>query len=332
MEPDNDRSESVISVRGLTKRYRGSFVTRDLDLDVPRGSIYGLLGANGAGKTTTLRMLLGLVRPTRGSVTLMGKDALRDPAARQDVGGMIEAPAVYRHLTGRENLRVLAHALRVPTGRIDEVLEVVGILDAADRVAREYSLGMVQRLGIALALLGDPAVLVLDEPQNGLDPAGMRDMRALLRELRSRGYTLLVASHLLGEVEQVATHVGLVTGGSMAFEGRLDEFRIRARPGLRIEVDDPARAQALLASLDSRLTWEREGRTLHIPPGGTAGADMDPAEVARVLVHGDVDLRRLEPIEPTLESAFFSVSESGSGAVPQGARTDRSQRLAVVTP
>ena len=221
-EPPND---VVLTTRKLSKRYGKRWVLTDLNLCVPRGSIYGLLGPNGAGKTTALRTLLGLSRPTRGEVCLLGKNPLSSPQVRTHVGGMIDGPAFYPNLTGRENLMLHARQLSKDKVRVDEVLETVELVDAADRLARGYSLGMRQRLGIALALLGEPDILILDEPQNGLDPAGMRDMRTLLRTLQSRGHTLLVSSHLLTEMAQLVTHVGVITGGRLRFEGTLAELR-----------------------------------------------------------------------------------------------------------
>ncbi len=221
-EPLND---AVLTTRKLSKRYGKQWVLRDLNLHVPRGSIYGLLGPNGAGKTTVLRILLGLGRPTRGEVRLLGKDPLSSPQVRMHVGGMIDGPAFYPNLTGRENLTLHTRQLGKGKVRVAEVLETVELMDAANRLARDYSLGMRQRLGIALALLGEPDILILDEPQNGLDPAGMRDMRTLLRALQSRGHTLLVSSHLLTEMAQLVTHVGVITGGRLRFEGTLAELR-----------------------------------------------------------------------------------------------------------
>jgi ABC-2 type transport system ATP-binding protein len=284
------------------KRYGRRRVVDGLELNVPAGSIYALLGANGAGKTTTLRMLLGLTRPSRGTVTLLGQDALRQPKAREGVGGMIDAPAFYPNLTGWENLSVYASALRVRRARLAETLEIVGLTEAAHRRAGTYSLGMRQRLGIALALLGKPSVLILDEPQNGLDPTGMREMRTLLCELQGRSHTLLISSHLLAEVERFATHTGLIANGRMVFEGTLQELQAHTKPRLKLEVNDPQKALEALRPWLNGQPPQQEGRELIL-----LGADY-ASEMARAVVYAGLELHRLEPLRPSLEQAFMALT------------------------
>ncbi|MBB6098474.1 ABC-2 type transport system ATP-binding protein [Deinobacterium chartae] len=293
---------NVIETRGLAKRYGSHTVLSGIDLEVPRGSIYALLGPNGAGKTTTLRLLTGLARPSGGSVWIAGQDARR-PQARRSLGALIESPALYPHLSGLDNLRVYAADLGATPARMHEVLEVVGLGAVAKRLVGRYSLGMRQRLGIALALLGDPQVLILDEPQNGLDPQGMRDMRTLLSELNGMGHTLMVSSHLLGEVQQLATHVGLMSGGCLTFQGEMAALLEQTRGLLRVEVDDAPTAARLLIALDPDVQVS----------GNTLTLRAEAALVARALVLGGVDLHRLEPDGPGLEERYFDLTGSGQG-------------------
>ena len=224
----------VIETSGLTKVYGDAAVVDGVDLAVPQGSVYGFLGPNGAGKSTTIRMLLGLVRPTRGTVRLFGEELTpQRRSVLRLVGGLAETPSLYPHLTARDNLRVTALLREVPPRRIDEVLEVVGLAHAARQRVGTFSLGMKQRLGLALALLSEPLLLVLDEPTNGLDPAGIREMRALVSALPRRfGTTVFLSSHLLHEVERVATHVGVLHRGRLLFQGPTSELK---RGGADIE-------------------------------------------------------------------------------------------------
>src|SRR5919197_5400630 len=234
-------TQHVIETRALTKRYGEAIVAVDaLDLRVRRGEVYGFLGPNGAGKTTTLRMLLGLVRPTAGDAAVLGA-APGSPAALARIGALVEAPGLYPYLSGRDNLRVLAGHAGAPPERVDAVLAEVGLADRAGDRAATYSMGMKQRLGVAAALLKDPELLILDEPTNGLDPAGMAEMRELIRSLGRDGRTVLLSSHLMGEVEQVCDRVGVIRAGALVAEGTVDELRGQA--GLRVRAE-PVRAAA----------------------------------------------------------------------------------------
>lgn len=227
--------ETALSATGLVKRYDGRPVVDGLNLTVPRRAIYGFLGRNGAGKTTTMRMVLGLVRPDAGRLTLFGDDRRQRSAV---VGALIEAPTVWGNLTGRENLEVTRRLLGADRGEVDRVLAVAGIADVADRRAGGYSLGMRQRLGIARALIGGPRLLVLDEPTNGLDTDGIEDVRHLLARLVAEDdVTVIVSSHLLDEVERVATHVGLVAHGRMVAEGPIAQVRGSVDPVVEVESD-----------------------------------------------------------------------------------------------
>ncbi|WP_213454574.1 ABC transporter ATP-binding protein [Rhizomonospora bruguierae] len=281
-----------VVTHGLTKRYGEVVAVDGLDLTVRSGEVYGFLGPNGAGKTTTLRMLLGLVRPTAGRVEV----------AVPRVGALIEGPAFYPYLSGWDNLRVLARYAGVGEARITPVLEMVDLAGAARRRYAGYSLGMKQRLGVAAALLKDPELLILDEPTNGLDPAGMADMRTLIRRLGAAGRTVLLSSHLLGEVQQVCDRVGVIAGGRLIAESTVAELRGGA--GLRV-VAEPldraaARARALLGADRVRV----RGDALDLAAG--------PAEAAKInaeLVGAGVAVRELRPAERELEQIFLELTQ-----------------------
>ncbi|WP_197369954.1 ABC transporter ATP-binding protein, partial [Streptomyces clavuligerus] len=247
---------AVIETRGLTKRYRGGQLAVDgLDLTVPAGSVYGYLGPNGSGKTTTIRMLMGLIEPTSGTATVLGEpmpQSARTVLPR--VGALIEGPALYGFLSGRDNL--LRYDAADPTAdpatrsrRVAAALDRVGLTGAAGKKAKAYSLGMKQRLGLAAALLQPRGLLVLDEPTNGLDPQGMREIRALVRELAADGTTVFLSSHLLDEIEQLCTHVAVMAQGRLLTQGPVAELAARARGRLSVLTPDTARAARLLVSL-----------------------------------------------------------------------------------
>src|ERR671912_1883623 len=215
----------LVETRDLTKRYSSRIVAVDrVSLTVRRGEVYGFLGPNGAGKTTTLRMLLGLVRPTSGTASVLGR-LPGDPESLARVGALVESPAFYPYLSGRDNLRVIACYANAPKKRIETALNLVDLADRARDKFATYSLGMKQRLGVAATLLKDPELLILDEPTNGLDPAGMAGMRALVRSLGSGERTVLLSSHLLGEIEQICDRVGVISGGRLIAESTVEELR-----------------------------------------------------------------------------------------------------------
>jgi len=305
---------TALVTRGLTKRYDGVNVVDRLDLAVNRGELYGFLGPNGAGKTTTIRMALGLIFPSGGEVELLDcpmSRAGRDGALRR-TGAMIEEPAFYRFLSGRRNLEAFARAggdgeeVRRRLSRIEEVLEQVGLSTAGDKRVKAYSQGMRQRLGIALALLGRPDLLVLDEPTNGLDPAGMREVRLLLRRLADGGTTVFVSSHLLAEVEAMCDRVGVLSRGRLVAEGPPGNLRGGAEH-LRIEVGDPERAVAILRDLAGVGGIDGQGPVLRVHLDGATAAQVNAA-----LVSGGVAVSALVPERDTLEDVFMSLVE-GSG-------------------
>jgi ABC-type multidrug transport system ATPase subunit len=293
----------AIQTRALTKRYGEAIVAVDaLDLSVRRGEVYGFLGPNGAGKTTTLRMLLGLVRPTSGEAAVLGV-APGSPQGLARIGALIEAPAHYPFLSGRDNLRVLARYAGVADDRVEAVLAEVGLsARATDRYAT-YSLGMKQRLGVAGALLKDPELLILDEPANGLDPAGMAEMRSLIRSLGEGGRTVVLSSHLMGEVEHVSDRVGVIRAGSLVAEGTVEELRGRA--GLRVRAEPLAEADRLIGALPDVEAVSRVDGLLEVA--------VDPARAAtinRMLVEAGIRVSELYAQKASLENVFLELTAS----------------------
>ena len=301
---------AVIEIEGLRKQYRGRrgkpvAAVDGLDLSVPAGGVFGFLGPNGAGKTTTIRCLLGLVRPTSGACRLLGADVRTDlPAVIDRVGSLVETPGVNGGMSGREALLVLATLGRVSRRRVDAAIEEVGLGDRIDRAVRGYSLGMRQRLGLAMALLREPDVLILDEPANGLDPAGIRDIRQLLRRLGDEGRTVFLSSHLLAEVEHVCDQVAIVSGGRTVRAGRIDEVLADARPrAVWVTVDDPSGGTALLRRAGFEVMSEDERLVVSVDPA-------EAAVVSQVLAGGGIYPRELRPVERNLEAAFLALTEA----------------------
>lgn len=295
--------DPLVRSTGLTKTYGEVTAVRDLDLAVGRGEVYGFLGPNGAGKTTTLRMLLGLIHPTSGSAEVLGRPP-GDPEGLVRVGAMVEEPAFYPYLTGRDNLRVITRYAGLPEDGIDDALRTVELLPRADSKFKTYSQGMKQRLGIAAALLKDPDLLILDEPTNGLDPAGMVEMRTLIRRLGTGERTVLLSSHLLAEVQQICDRVGVISKGRLVFEGSVDELRGRAAVAIRAEPLDLARRRAEEVLGPGRVEV-RDGELI---------VDAEPAEVPalnRELVLADVRVSELRPSSRSLEEAFLQLTTEG---------------------
>ncbi|HEY6305786.1 MAG TPA: ABC transporter ATP-binding protein [Candidatus Angelobacter sp.] len=276
-------------------------------MSVPSQSVYGFLGPNGAGKSTTIRMVLGLQRANRGSISLFGRPlAAERISLLRRIGSLVESPSLYMHLTGRENLEVHRRLLGLAKGAIDEALKTVDLLAVADRLVRNYSSGMKQRLGLAQALLGNPELLVLDEPTNGLDPAGIHEVRGLIRELPRRlGVTVFLSSHLLAEVEQVATHLAIISQGRLMFEGTQADLQQRSPHAILVEVDQPERAHALLAGA-GRITT-REGNRIRIAADG----QCRPAQINSMLVHAGIAVSQCMTQHPTLEDFFLELTASG---------------------
>jgi len=292
----------LVETRDLTKRYGPSIVAVDrVSLTVRRGEVYGFLGPNGAGKTTTLRMLLGLIKPTSGMASVLSR-APGDPKSLARVGALVEAPAFYPYLSGLDNLHVVAGYAGVSKRRIEAVLETVVLTERARDKFSTYSLGMKQRLGVAAALLKDPELLILDEPTNGLDPAGMADMRSLIRSLGSGERTVLLSSHLLGEVEQICDRVGVISGGHLIAESTVEELRGKGTLLVGATPLDHARER-----VEQLLGAERVGVL-----DGTLRLDVDPATAGRInreLLGAGVEVTELRPVERTLEEVFLEMTD-----------------------
>ncbi|WP_345460763.1 ABC transporter ATP-binding protein [Nocardioides marinquilinus] len=309
-------SELVIETHGLRKEFRDRrglhVAVHGLDLAVPAGGVHGFLGPNGSGKTTTIRMLLGLARATRGRMRLFDHEVPQHlPDVVDRVGAVVESPKFSPNLTGRRNLLLLSRSIGVPDTQVDAALETVGLVGRdADRY-RAYSLGMKQRLAIAATLLKQPQLLILDEPTNGLDPAGIREIRETIRDLGEQGVTVLLSSHILAEVQQVCTSATIIGRGRMLASGHVDELLDAGTPSHRVAVDDPARAGALLAAAGLPATTDDDGR-LRVESD-------DPAAITRALAAGEVWLTELTPLRRDLESVFLELT-AGEALGEEGAR------------
>jgi ABC-2 type transport system ATP-binding protein len=294
-----------IKVRGLVKRYGELTAVAGVDLTVNAGDVYGYLGPNGAGKTTSLRMMLGLIRPTAGSVKLFGADPMLSVAALDHVAGFVEAPTFYPYLNGRKNLEMLAAFDGGDAkARINEALEAVDLVDrASDRVGG-YSHGMRQRLGIAAALLRDPKLLLLDEPATGLDPAGMRDMRLLIRRLADGGMTVLLSSHLMGEVEEICNRVAIVRSGRVVYEGEIAALKRGGGSRYRLSTTDDELALLVCQgqSSISEPIRNKDGIAFTAQENGAA-------RLSQALVEAGALIKSMAPETVTLEDLFFSLTE-----------------------
>jgi len=296
---------NIIETHDLCKQYGNALRVAHLDLDVPEGSVYGFLGPNGAGKSTTLKMILGLVRPTAGDIRVLGKkmDGGNRLAVLRQVGSLIESPSYYGHLTGEENLRIVQTLRGVPEKNIREVLQIVRLDGQRGKRVAHYSLGMKQRLGLAAALLGYPKLLILDEPTNGLDPAGIQEMRELIRSLPGRfGMTVVVSSHLLSEIDQMADHVGIIREGRLVFQDTLSALHARSCPRLALRTTDNAGAARLLG--ENRVPCTLEDGWLTLP----LLSDADAASLSRFLASHRVDLLRMEERQKSLEDLFLELT------------------------
>lgn len=294
----------VVFTRNLSKRYDNVYRVRDINLSVCEGDIYGFLGPNGAGKSTTLKMILGLTQPTEGSVMVFGKDfAVNRRLILSQTGSLIESPSYYGHLTGLENMRIIQRLRDAPHKNVSEALKIVRLENQKDKKVSQYSLGMKQRLGIAMALLSFPRLLILDEPTNGLDPAGIGEIRELIKSLPQRyGMTVLISSHLLAEIEQIATSVGIIKDGIMMFQGRMDVLKNKNQPTIRIKTRNNRMAQELLSAKGFSLT---QSETSLVLEGLT---DEQVIQVNRNLVAAGIDVLRIEEQKKTLENIFLDIT------------------------
>ena len=297
--------QTVIETKALCKQYGPHTAVDHVELHVPQGCVYGFIGPNGAGKSTTMKMLLGLIHPTAGRVRLLGQELTeksRLPLLRQ-TGSLIESPAGYLHLTAQENLEIVADLKGVPHKDIGRVLDIVHLTQDRSRRVGQYSLGMKQRLGIAMALLGSPKLLILDEPTNGLDPAGIQEMRALIRNMpAATGATVLISSHLLGEMEQMVEQVGIIDHGHILFEGPLTELQRHSRGNVTLRLLDPAKAAPILRA--NGLTAHSDSCVVTLPPL----QDALLADLVQKLAACGAGLVELTPHTKTLEEIFLSLT------------------------
>lgn len=297
--------QTVIETKALCKQYGPHTAVDHVELHVPQGCVYGFIGPNGAGKSTTMKMLLGLIHPTAGRVRLLGQELTeksRLPLLRQ-AGSLIESPAGYLHLTAQENLEIVADLKGVPHKDIGRVLDIVHLTQDRNRRVGQYSLGMKQRLGIAMALLGSPKLLILDEPTNGLDPAGIQEMRALIRNMpAATGATVLISSHLLGEMEQMVEQVGIIDHGHILFEGPLTELQRHSRGNVTLRLLDPAKAAPILRA--NGLTAHSDSCVVTLPPL----QDALLADLVQKLAACGAGVVELTPHTKTLEEIFLSLT------------------------
>ena len=297
--------QTVIETKALCKQYGPHTAVDHVELHVPQGCVYGFIGPNGAGKSTTMKMLLGLIHPTAGRVRLLGQELTeksRLPLLRQ-TGSLIESPAGYLHLTAQENLEIVADLKGVPHKDIGRVLDIVHLTQDRNRRVWQYSLGMKQRLGIAMALLGSPKLLILDEPTNGLDPAGIQEMRALIRNMpAATGATVLISSHLLGEMEQMVEQVGIIDHGHILFEGPLTELQRHSRGNVTLRLLDPAKAAPILRA--NGLTAHSDSCVVTLPPL----QDALLADLVQKLAACGAGVVELTPRTKTLEEIFLSLT------------------------
>ena len=301
------QNTTIVETHGLTKRYGSGVLAVDsVDMSVRRGEVYGFLGPNGAGKTTTLRMLVGLIRPTSGTATTAGF-APGDPKGLARIGSLIESPGFYPYLSGRENLRVVADLASVRQKRVDEVLEIVELSTRAGRKFGTYSTGMKQRLGVAAALLKDPELLILDEPTNGLDPQGMAEMRKLIKDIGQGDRTVLLSSHLLGEVEQICDRVGVISNGKLVRQSTVQE--LLGDEGVLVRAQPQDKAQEILAGIFGLDSISRQDGALHLRVKPENSTDIN-----RALVTAGIGVSELRPFERSLEEVFFQLTGEKQGS------------------
>lgn len=298
-------TQNLVETHQLTKEYGKVRCVSSVSMQVPSGAVYGFLGPNGAGKSTTLKMILGLAKPTAGSITLFDTPVNEKNRIRllKQTGSLIESPSYYGHLTGEENLQIIQTLKGCSEKDIDKVLEIVRLNEARKKLVNHYSLGMKQRLGLAAALLGFPRLLILDEPTNGLDPAGIQEMRNLIRSLpEAYGMTILVSSHLLSEIDQMADHVGIIRKGELVYQGTLESLHSHAREQIALRTGHPATAISLLRQ--DGIEVEQEDGYLLFP----LMDDSYVAHLCRRLVEQNVSLYRIEKREKSLEDIFLSLT------------------------
>jgi len=297
----------IIKTNQLTRKYGKQYAVNNVNLNVKEGSIYGFLGPNGAGKSTTIRMFLGLIKPTKGSVQILGKDLTKHRMEiLSKVGSLVEAPSYYGHLTGYENLEAARRLLGAPKNRITEVLNIVRLNKAADKKVKNYSLGMKQRLGIATALLNKPKLLILDEPTNGLDPAGIQEIRELIKSMpKHDNMTVIISSHLLSEIEQMADQVGIINKGELIFQDSINVLKEKSKPKLHIGVNHAEKALTFL---------KEQGYHAKLTDTRIIMEDADPVFAEKInytLLSEGFRVNRLEEVKRSLEDIFIELTGVG---------------------
>lgn len=295
---------TVITTDSLTKKYGKKDVVKNLDLRVPGGSIYGFLGPNGAGKSTTMKMILGLTKPTKGEIMVLGNEVNEKNrlSVLRNTGSLIESPSYYGHLSGVENLEIICTLKNIPFSEIHHVLKIVRMEKQKEKKVSQYSLGMKQRLGLAAALLGNPKLLLLDEPTNGLDPAGIQEMRELICSLpKQYGMTVLVSSHLLSEIDQMATHVGIINQGELIFQDTLSALHRHSRSRLILSTDNDTSALQILSSFGLSAFFEEKNLCLKATDNATV------IKAVRLLVQSGIGILRLSEQQMSLEDIFLQL-------------------------
>ncbi|MEQ6048513.1 ABC transporter ATP-binding protein [Lysinibacillus capsici] len=297
----------IVTTQNLSKRYGSKYCVKDINLSVSEGDIFGFLGPNGAGKSTTLKMILGLIRPTDGNVKVFGKDFEGNrQLILSQTGSLIESPSYYAHLSGLENMRIVQRLRDIPEKNVSEALKIVRLENQKDKKVGQYSLGMKQRLGIAMALLSIPKLLILDEPTNGLDPAGIGEIRELIKSLPKRyGMTVLISSHLLSEIEQIATSVGIINDGNMMFQGNMDELKNKSHPNIIIKTRNNLLAKELLSDKGFSPFYREDSLAF----GNLT--DEQVIQVNRSLTAANIDVLRIEENKKNLESIFLEITGKG---------------------
>ncbi|WP_130860585.1 ABC transporter ATP-binding protein [Gracilibacillus phocaeensis] len=297
--------EYIVETKRLTKKFGKEMAVADLEMNIPKGEIYGFLGPNGAGKTTTIRMLLGLMRPTYGSIQLFGKDLKKERIdILKRVGSLVENPSYYPHLTARENLEAIRKILDVPKKRIDDVLDLVRLQGAANKKVKGFSLGMKQRLGIAASMLHKPELLILDEPTNGLDPSGIIEMRQLIKSLPQQyGMTVVISSHLLSEIDQMATTVGVVSRGKMIFQDSIEAMRTFAKPLIQLKTNDNEAAWRALLANGQQADLTENSVAIHMQ------GDERVAATVKYLIEQGLSIYRVEEEKRSLEHIFLEMTK-----------------------
>ncbi|RST59939.1 ABC transporter ATP-binding protein [Siminovitchia terrae] len=293
----------IVKTKNLSKKYKHSTVVDNISLEVMKGEIYGFLGPNGAGKTTTIRMLLGLIKSSNGEIRINGKSVTKNRIeVLKNVGSLVESPSYYGNLTAFENLKVIARIREIPDVRINEVLQIVGLNTTKNKLAKNFSLGMKQRLGIGAAILGNPELLILDEPTNGLDPAGIEEIRELIKSFPKKfGMTVIISSHLLSEIDQMATHVGIINKGRLIFQGEMSSLRNLNQSCIHFYVEEIRKTQQLLTNRNIKFNDHSNGFTM-----SKLGC-KEVAAINKLLVENEISVYRIEEHKESLEKIFLNL-------------------------